>query len=124
MPRNSAINRLDLRASARRNLDKARKGPQIGRFARPAQNSENALDWVVVDAVMGEPVSAANSLLTGTLQGILAIFGIYERIWPHFMAPVQWFGHQIPYSAEQGIFWGEHGIQAEEQAIAMRYLDI
>ena len=79
---------------------------------------------MVVDAVCSEPVSASNSLRTGNLQGILAIFGIFELIWPFFCVLVQWFGHQIPYSTEQGIFWGEHGIQAEEHAVAMRYLDI
>ena len=33
---------------------------------------------MVVDAVCYELVSAFNSLVTGNLQGILAIFGIYR----------------------------------------------
>ena len=56
-----------------------------------------------MDTVCSELVSPLISLLTGNLQGILAIFGTYELIWPYFMGPVQRFGYQIPCPAEQGI---------------------
>ena len=47
----------------------------MGPIAVGPHNGEKAQDGVVVAAVMGEPVSASNSLLGGNLQGILPDFG-------------------------------------------------
>ena len=76
--------------------------------------------WLAVDAVSYEPVSGANSLLTGKRTGNFANSRAVEGKGAANNAASTGPYEQIPYAIEQGIFLTEQGKCWREQGILIR----
>src|SRR5436309_96199 len=76
----------------------------MSRVPTPVEITPQRLNWLADDAVHCEPVSAANSLLTGKVQGI------FRRLLENWLRSVrkdhrkQGFMGEFPCASEQGIF--------------------
>jgi hypothetical protein len=64
----------------------------------------HAVTSLAVQAVWSELLSGANSLLSGKIQGIFAILGVFGSAVSLQPSGFIGFFDQIPYATEQGIF--------------------
>jgi hypothetical protein len=75
---------------------------------------------VAEDAVVSEPVSTSNSLLTGKLTGNFSNLGLFLRFWLLKRRANSMACSKIPYAMKQGIILTEQGIIFAEQGILAR----
>jgi hypothetical protein len=73
------------------------------------------LDWMVVCAVICEPVSIANSLLSGKLKGNFAKSGVFGRIRTEIETVVQALVREFPKNVNREFLPIEQGISNREQ---------
>src|ERR1700730_1414222 len=72
------------------------------------------------DAVQCEPVSDANSLLTGKLTGNFAVSGPLRRFWCSRRRANSMACSRVPYAMEQGIFVPKQAMFCSEQGIFVK----